>query len=42
MSEQARKTFNVKEQKAKDVLAAIQTVKPVITLIREWGKRLEK
>lgn len=42
MSEQARKTFNVKEQKAQDVLAAIQTVKPVISLIREWGKRLER
>lgn len=38
MSENARTVFNIEEQKAKDVLAAIQTVKPVISLIREWGK----
>ena len=38
MSEQARKGFNIEEQKAKDVLAAIKAIKPVISLIREWGK----
>ena len=38
MSENARTVFNIEEQKVKDVLTAIQTVKPVISLIREWGK----
>ena len=38
MSEQARKVFNIEEQKAKDVLAAIKAIMPVISLIREWGK----
>lgn len=37
MSEQARKVFNIEEQKAKDVLAAIKTVQPVLSIIREWG-----
>lgn len=39
MSEQARKVFNIEEQKAKDVLAAIKVVQPVLSLIREWGKK---
>lgn len=38
MSEQARQVFDLEEQKAKDVLAAIKTIVPVIPLIREWGK----
>lgn len=38
MSEQARKAFDLEEQQAKDVLAAIKTMVPVISLIREWGK----
>ena len=38
MSGQARKVFNIEEQKAKDVLAAIKAIVPVISLIREWGK----
>lgn len=38
MSEQARQVFDLEEQKAKDVLAAIKTIVPVISLIREWGK----
>lgn len=38
MNEQARTVFNIEEQKAKDVLAAIQVVHPVISIIREWGK----
>lgn len=38
MSEQARKIFDIEEQQAKDVLAAIQVIVPVISLIREWGK----
>lgn len=37
MSEQSRKMFDIDEQKAKDVLAAIQAVKPVLSLAREWG-----
>lgn len=37
MSEQARKVFNIEEQRAKDILAAIKTISPVIPLIREWG-----
>ena len=37
MSQQARTVFNIEEQKAKDVLAAIKVVQPVISLIREWG-----
>lgn len=39
MSEQARQVFNLKEQKAKDVLAAIQVVKPALSLAREWGRK---
>lgn len=38
MSEQARTVFNIEEQKAKDVLAAIKVVQPVLSLIREGGK----
>lgn len=38
MSEQARQVFDLDEQKAKDVLAAIQVVKPVLSLCREWGR----
>ena len=38
MSKQARKVFDIEEQKAKDVLAAIKTIMPVISRIREWGK----
>lgn len=38
MSEQARKVFYIEEQKAKDVLAAIKAIEPVISLIRVWGK----
>lgn len=38
MCEQARKVFNIKEQRAKDFLTAIKTISAVIPLIREWGK----
>lgn len=38
MIEQARQVFDLEEQKAKDVLEAIQAVKPVISLSREWGR----
>lgn len=38
MSEQARQVFDIEEQQAKDVLEAIKTIVPVISLIREWGK----
>ena len=38
MSEQARQVFDLEEQQVKDVLAAIKTILPVISLIREWGK----
>ena len=37
MSQQARTVFNIEEQKAKDVLAAIKVVHPVLAIIREWG-----
>lgn len=39
MSTETRKQFNVQEQRAKDLLAAIKTITPVIDLIREWGKK---
>ena len=39
MSEQARTVFDIEEQKAKDVLAAIKVVKSVLPIIREWGKK---
>ena len=39
MSENARTVFNIEEQKAKDVMAAIKAVQPVLSLIREWGKK---
>lgn len=42
MSEQARTVFDIEEQKAKDVLAAIKVVKSVLPIIREWGKKEEK
>ena len=38
MSVETRKQFNIEEQRAKDLLAAIKTITPVISLIREWGK----
>ena len=38
MSVETRKPFNIEEQRAKDLLAAIKTITPVISLIREWGK----
>lgn len=38
MSEQARTVFNIEEQKAKDVMAAIKVVQPVLSIIRKWGK----
>ena len=38
MSENARTVFNIEEQKAKDVMAAIKAVQPVLSLIREGGK----
>ena len=38
MSTETRKAFNIAEQKAKDILAAVKTITPVISLIREWGK----
>lgn len=38
MSLEARKIFNFEEQRAKDVLQAIKTITPVISIIREWGK----
>jgi len=37
MSEKARTVFNIEEQKAKDVLAAIKVVQPVLSIIRYWG-----
>jgi len=39
MREQARQVFDIEEQKAKDVLAAIRVVKPVISICREWGRK---
>lgn len=38
MEKKARKVFDLNEQQAKDVLAAIKAIVPVISLIREWGK----
>ena len=38
MSENARTVFNIEEQKAKDVMAAIKVVQPALSLIREEGK----
>lgn len=37
MSLEARNTFNSEEQRAKDVLQAIKTITPVISVIKEWG-----
>lgn len=39
MNKEIRKPFSLEEQRAKDLLAAIKTVTPVIDLIREWGKQ---
>ena len=39
MNTEIRKPFSLEEQRAKDLLAAIKTVTPVIDLIREWGKQ---
>lgn len=38
MSSEARKVFDIEEQKAKEIIAAIKAVAPVIPLIREWGR----
>ena len=38
MSLEARKIFNFEEQRANDILQAIKTITPVISIIREWGK----
>lgn len=38
MKQESRKVFDVNEQRAKDVFAAIKTIVPVISIIREWGK----
>lgn len=38
MSNEARKIFDIEEQKAKEIIAAIKAVAPVIPLIREWGR----
>lgn len=41
MNSEARKVFDVEEQKAKEIITAIKAIAPVIPLIREWG-RFEK
>ena len=38
MSSEARKVFDIEEQKAKEIIAAIKASAPVIPLIREWGR----
>lgn len=38
MSEQTRKKFDIEEQRANDVIAAIKTIVPLVSVIREWGK----
>lgn len=38
MSSEARKVFDVEEQKAKEIITAIRAVASVIPLIRDWGK----
>ena len=38
MSSEARKPFYIEEQRAKDILQAIKTITPVISIIRDWGK----
>ena len=42
MSQQARKVFDIEEQKAEDVLAAIKVVQPVLSIIREWGGKTQE
>ena len=37
MSSEARKTFCIEEQRAKDILYAIKAISPVIEIIRAWG-----
>lgn len=41
MSEETLKEFNLEEQKAKDIEAAVKTIIPVISIIRKWGKTKE-
>lgn len=38
MSGEARKVFDIEEQKAKEIITAIKAAAPVIPLIREWGR----
>lgn len=38
MSTETRQAFNLSNQKEKDILAAVKTITPVISIIREWGK----
>lgn len=42
MSEQARKRFDIEEQREKDLLQVVKNITPVIPLIREWGKTEKK
>lgn len=37
--EVALKEFNLEEQKSKDLITAVKTIIPVISIIRKWGKR---
>lgn len=39
MNTEKRKVFNLEDQKVKDILAAIKTITPVISLISVWGKK---
>jgi len=39
MSTEERKVFDIEEQEVKDVSSVIKTITPVISIIREWGKR---
>lgn len=38
MHEEIRKEFNFKEQKVKDIILAVDTIFPVISIIRKWGE----
>jgi len=42
MSEQARQIFDFEVQVVKDVIAAAQVVKPVLSLAREWGRKTQE
>lgn len=42
MSENTRKVFDSREEEVKDLSLVIQTITPVISLIREWGRTERK